>query len=66
MQAAQAILTHEMGHCVDFFVFGKRYGLTNHPVAEPAAGALAAASVERDPELRADDFANILLASEVI
>jgi hypothetical protein len=51
---------------VDFFVYGRRYGLVNHPVADPAAAtALAAAAMERDPELRADDFANILLSAEV-
>lgn len=52
----QAMLVHEMGHCVDFHVFGGQYGLTDHsPVDGDAAAVLSVLDVrEEDPELRAD------------
>mmetsp|Transcript_12949 Transcript_12949/g.24667 ORF Transcript_12949/g.24667 Transcript_12949/m.24667 type:complete len:335 (-) Transcript_12949:666-1670(-) len=62
----KAILAHEMGHCVDFYLFGKRYGLLNRTAADKNLyAALKEASSEPDPELRADDFANIILSSSI-
>jgi len=61
----KAILMHEMGHCIDFYMFGKRYGLLNRGIQDKAMADMlqAASTSERDPELRADNFSNIVLAT---
>uniref|UniRef100_A0A383WJG6 Leishmanolysin-like peptidase n=1 Tax=Tetradesmus obliquus TaxID=3088 RepID=A0A383WJG6_TETOB len=60
----QGVLLHEMGHCIDFHVFGERYRLPAEapPRSAYAAAALAAIdAAEADAELRADRMANALL-----
>jgi len=63
----KAILMHELGHCIDFYMFGKSYGLLNHEISDPKIAALlrAESASERDPELRADNFSTIV-TSEIV
>ena len=61
----RGILAHELGHAVDFHVFGKRYRLRNKPV-EVSSGELESRLLEinatvGDVEFRADDLANLLV-----
>lgn len=60
---ARGILVHELGHCIDFHAYGGRYGLVDQPVAdrEWAQQLEAASSSSRDPEIRADLFAQAVL-----
>ncbi|KAK9807591.1 hypothetical protein WJX72_003561 [[Myrmecia] bisecta] len=57
----QAILMHEMGHCIDFHLFGRRYGLADRAPAVQLA-RLHAIDQQPDPEARADLLANLFLA----
>lgn len=62
----QGTLTHEMGHCIDFWAFGQRYQLPAERAPKSAAAAAALADIaaaESDAELRADCMANALLVS---
>ena len=61
----RGILAHELGHAVDFHMFGKRYRLKNKAVqvsSEDLEVRLREidATVD-DVEFRADDFANVLM-----
>lgn len=65
----KAILAHELGHAIDFYLFGKRYRLRNHAVNVSANDQqptmlltnLAEIDEEPDPELRADAFGELLV-----
>lgn len=63
----KAMLMHEMGHAVDFYVFGSRYGLYDHKrdLSTGVATLLKPVDREKDPEIRADDLANALLVPSV-
>lgn len=65
----RGIIAHELGHAIDFHVFGKRYRLRNKPV-EVSNGDLESRLLEinanvADVEFRADDLANLLLLEGV-
>jgi hypothetical protein len=61
----QAILAHELGHAVDFYLFGKRYRLANNQAsiisAELKEELMAIDREEQDPEARADLFGETLV-----
>lgn len=61
----QAIMAHELGHAADFYLFGARYRLRSRQegVAAPALRQRLAEldGGEADPELRADELAEVLL-----
>eukprot|EP00873_Tetraselmis_striata_P028243 jgi/Tetstr1/448507/TSEL_035773.t1 len=67
-QTWKAILAHEAGHSLDFYVSGSRYGLYDHQdkVAPEVLAALKSGVLkEKDAEIRADDFANIVFADQL-
>lgn len=62
----QAILVHELGHVIDFYLYGKRYRLCDNKPSKSASPDLLAAlqginAAKVDPELRADAFGELLL-----
>lgn len=61
----QAILAHELGHAVDFYLFGKRYRLTNSQngidSAELKEQLLLIDGGQEDPEVRADALGELLV-----
>ena len=60
----KAILAHELGHAVDFYLFGSRYRLRNRKVKVPKMLAEKLEAVNReidDPELRADVLGEMLV-----
>ena len=59
----QAIVAHELGHAVDFYLFGSRYRLRDHrrDVTPDLAERLVAINAESDPELRADALGELLV-----
>lgn len=64
----KAILAHELGHAIDFHIFGKRYRLKNR-LASFSSSSLESAvknvDLEKDPELRADMLAELFLLEPV-
>jgi hypothetical protein len=61
----QSILAHELGHAVDFYLFGKRYRLSNNQSsfisAELKEQLLLVDQGEEDPEARADVLGEMLI-----
>lgn len=62
----QAILAHELGHAVDFYLFGSKYRLLNHETSRSTFTDLRAQlqlidEFEEDPELRADALGELLV-----
>lgn len=67
----KAILAHEIGHVVDFYLYGKRYGLKNHPIPlHNDSNAMASDRLRRqvseideepDPEVRADALGELFV-----
>jgi len=61
----QAILAHELGHAIDFYLFGKRYRLINNQdgiiSADLREQLLVIDRGEQDPEVRADAFGELLV-----
>ena len=61
----QGILAHEMGHAIDFHIYGKRYRLQNRPCTfenkQVESEILEIDATVSDPEYRADMFANALV-----
>ena len=62
----RGIIVHELGHCVDFYLFGKRYRTLKNIPMQGGDDALEARlhsidSQIQDPEIRADVFADVLL-----
>jgi hypothetical protein len=61
----QAILAHELGHAVDFYLFGKRYRLSNNPTGSLSADLkeqlILIDKEEKDPEVRADALGELLV-----
>lgn len=68
MDTIEGILAHELGHAIDFHVFGKRYRLQNRScqfLTEDVDAALHKIdSSVNDAEYRADLFANTVLLSQ--
>lgn len=64
MDTIQGILVHELGHAIDFHMFGKRYRLQNRSckfASEDVEASLSHIdSSVSDPEYRADLFANAI------
>jgi len=63
----KAIIAHELGHAVDFHIFGPLYRLKSKPVNYKSAAvenSVAQVNTESDPEIRADKFADVLLLGE--
>lgn len=65
MDTIEGILAHELGHAIDFHIFGKRYRLQNRAcdfVSEDVDISLSQIdSSVADPEYRADLFANTVV-----
>jgi hypothetical protein len=63
----EGILAHELGHAIDFHIFGKRYRLQNRAcdfASEDLEKSLKQVdSSVLDPEYRADLFANVIVLS---
>lgn len=61
----QAILAHELGHAVDFYLFGPRYRLAKNELLDTVApelrSTLSEIDQEPDPELRADALGELLV-----
>lgn len=62
----EAILVHELGHAVDFYLFGARYGLRSQEYIVktrdgPLRALLEAANAEQDVETRGDILGESLL-----
>lgn len=60
------MLMHELGHCIDVHVYGRRYRLQDHPLAEEDSAREVLAEInhaENDPEIRADAFGNAMLSA---
>ena len=67
----KAILAHEIGHVVDFYLYGKRYGLKNHPIplhnnnnamaSDRLRRKVSEIDEERDPEVRADALGELFV-----
>ena len=64
----KAILSHELGHAIDFHIFGKRYRLKDRltSFSSPSLeSAVKNVDLEKDPELRADMLAELFLLEPV-
>jgi hypothetical protein len=65
LQRQQAILAHELGHAIDFYLFGKRYNLTNNQdgiiSVDFREQLLLIDGGEVDPEVRADALGELLV-----
>lgn len=70
-QRWKAILAHEIGHVVDFYLYGKRYGLKNHAIhilnssnattGDTLRQRLSVIDEEPDPEVRADALGELFV-----
>ena len=61
------IISHELGHAIDFHIFGKKYRLQNRPCDFRDAAlelSLHDIDLEMDPEYRADMFADLFILRE--
>jgi len=60
----KAIIAHELGHAIDFHIFGNRYRLKNRLTSFSSSNlesAVVRVDSEQDPEVRADKLAEIFL-----
>ena len=61
----EAILAHELGHAVDFYLFGSKYRLLNHKPSKASPELLDQMKLidefENDAELRADALGELLV-----
>ena len=60
----KGIIVHELGHCIDFVVWGENYRLLNHKNVLNTIDRNVMISLEcasDDPEIRADNIANNII-----
>lgn len=63
----RGIISHELGHAIDFHIFGKKYRLQNRPCDfrdEDLESSVHDIDLEKDPEYRADMFADLFILGE--